>query len=374
MKKDFYENVFDDATLIKLEIFKRYIREWLPVFMTQPEKFDKINFYDFFAGVGYDAKKNPGSPLIVCQEVRSFCETGSKEKSAIPVQMVFNDIKLAYIDKLKVAIQDVICSRNCCSVRFFNKSFSTLLDDCLSDMKNSRQANLVIMDQVGVKEVTPSIVHKILETGATDILFFISSNYIKRFADTPEFRDKSDIMPTDITEVSYKIVHRVLCKHFSSQLTNKNTMLVPFSIKKGSNVYGVIFATNHHLGMEKFLKVCWSLDKVTGEANYNIDEEVTWGGQVSLFDEYVKPTKLRLFEDELLNFIEKHKPDNRKVWFFGLRRGFCSSKCNDALKVLQNNCSISVTNLENGMCARKGAFYLVNKSAKVSFAKYPSLT
>ena len=32
---EFHNKEYDNTTLLKLEIFKKYIREWLPVFMKQ---------------------------------------------------------------------------------------------------------------------------------------------------------------------------------------------------------------------------------------------------------------------------------------------------------------------------------------------------
>jgi len=39
---------FDDATLLKLELFRGYIREWLPVFLSK-KTFPEVHIYDFFA-------------------------------------------------------------------------------------------------------------------------------------------------------------------------------------------------------------------------------------------------------------------------------------------------------------------------------------
>ena len=35
MAKDFHNEPFDEETILKLEIFKGYIREWIPVFLSK---------------------------------------------------------------------------------------------------------------------------------------------------------------------------------------------------------------------------------------------------------------------------------------------------------------------------------------------------
>lgn len=81
MNRDFYSRQFDDATNVKLEIFRHYIREWLPVFMTRKRdgrnRTKYVCIYDFFAGPGQDSAGNPGSPLIIVDEIKNYCMTNA---------------------------------------------------------------------------------------------------------------------------------------------------------------------------------------------------------------------------------------------------------------------------------------------------------
>ena len=69
-----------------------------------------------------------------------------------------------------------------------------------------------------------------------------------------------------------------------------------FTIKKNSNYYGLIFGTNHTLGMEKFLKVCWKHDRFAGESNFNINYDFEEG---SLFYEPGAPNKIKNAKDDI---------------------------------------------------------------------------
>jgi hypothetical protein len=103
--------------------------------------------------------------------------------------------------------------------------------------------------------------------------------------------------------------------------------LAHFSIKKDSNVYGLIFGSHHPLGMDKFLRKCWEMDKVRGEANFDIDGEAINVAAPSLFSEMDKPNKLTIFERELAEAIltKKTVKTNKDVFIFALQRGVLGS-------------------------------------------------
>jgi hypothetical protein len=164
----------------------------------------------------------------------------------------------------------------------------------------------------------------LLAQGRTDVIFFLSTSFIRRFSKTAEFKRIYGEVPDEVKSGDYGAVHREICEYYRSQLAGVQAMLAPFSIKKGTNIFGVIFAAKHALAMEKFLKVCWKMDEGTGQANYNIDADLGWKGQRTLFPEDSMPTRLSLFKQDLLEYIGEKQPDNRAVWYFGLEQGMPS--------------------------------------------------
>lgn len=97
---------------------------------------------------------------------------------------------------------------------------------------------------------------------------------------------------------------------------------------------------------------------MTGEANYNIDGDFSWSGQMGLFSEDNTVTKVRLFEHELESFVADSSPDNRQVYEFCLLHGFVPSKANEVLKSMQKDGRIEVTDVSTHARARANAFYL----------------
>ena len=91
MSKDFHAEPFDRETKLKLEIFRGYIREWLPVFLNKGT-FKAITLYDFFAGPGKDVEGEKGSPLIIVEEVKAYLSNLSMHNAqGVKVNLYFND-------------------------------------------------------------------------------------------------------------------------------------------------------------------------------------------------------------------------------------------------------------------------------------------
>ena len=359
----FHEKAFDASTQLKLTIFKKYIREWLSVFMTKPGHAQQsykqeIQIFDFFAGPGYDAQQNPGSPIIIADEIKKYCLTTPQTKANVSVQMFFNDINQANITSLQQNINTVKCGNGCCKFSFSQGNFSDELQKTISIIKKKGVANLIIMDQFGVKEVTPTVVQFLAQCQKTDILFFISSSIIRRFSELPEIKQYFKFDSHEVKDIDYKMIHQYICEYFKKCITNSEYYLVPFSIKKGANIYGIIFGTASLKGLEKFLRVCWGLDSKTGEANYSIYDEGIWDGQISLFSEQNEFKKINKFQNEVLDFIKKQTPNNTQLYKFVLQNGFSISKANDILSMLQQNDSIETYEIKAQKKGRKGCFYL----------------
>jgi three-Cys-motif partner protein len=67
---DLHNKPFDEGTKTKLEIYRSYVRAWLQVFL-HADAFRRkpLQFFDFFCGPGEDSRGEPGSPLILINEL-----------------------------------------------------------------------------------------------------------------------------------------------------------------------------------------------------------------------------------------------------------------------------------------------------------------
>ena len=143
---------------------------------------------------------------------------------------------------------------------------------------------------------------------------------------------------------------------------NVNYKLAPFTIKKGSNIFGLIFGSNHYFGLEKFLNVCWKADPIRGEANFDIDDENLNLDQFNIFTgEQEKPKKLEIFESTLKEKILNTKLDcDRDIYIFTIESGFLPKHAN---KVIRNLNSMHKIKERNFKLNHK----LTSSNAKINF-------
>ena len=115
---------------------------------------------------------------------------------------------------------------------------------------------------------------------------------------------------------------------------NCPTRLYPFTIKKGCNVYGIIFGASHPRGVEKFLQTAWTENNINGEANFDIDDDRN-KGQADLFG-YVELTKIMKFRQEIRQAILDGKIEtNRGAFDFALNQGHLPSHAADEIKLMK---------------------------------------
>ena len=367
MSKQFHDEEFGSSTLLKLDIFRRYVREWIPVFLTtykEKHNFQRVCLFDFFSGPGMDAAGNLGTPTIIYDELKKYCSTHSNKKSkSVAVDLFFNDIESDKVETLKQHLASIECSQRCCTVHTLCSPFDNLLglDTIKQPLQSPNTACLVIIDQFGIKHVDRDVFRFFAACPRTDIMFFLSSSFVRRFADDASFNTRLPITPEKIKQTSHKQIHRELCECYKSLIPSTTPYhLSQFSFEKVGNIYGIIFGSGSLLGLEKFLKVAWIMDKDTGEANYDIDDDPIRKsrGQKFLIDDMNGYKKLNAFEDELKKLLISKPTDNLYLYQFCLERGFLPKQMSELLRKWQDEKILQVYDPATGATPRKGTFYI----------------
>lgn len=297
---DFHGKPFDEGTLTKLDIFQLYTREWLPVFLSRPLGTGfEVHLFDFFAGPGRDSKGSPGSPLRTLQELLQYSKLGLAGWKDTKIEVHLFDASARKIKSLRreVSLSGLMpagVTLDIQSLQFthaFNRSRETL--------RSSHSAKLLLIDQCGVDTVTDEVFHELVSVPRTDFLFFISSATLNRFRDHPAIKQR--IRPVD----DYYEVHKAVLEFYRNLLPkDRRYYLAPFSIKKGANIYGIVFGSAHPRGIDKFLSVAWKKDQLNGEADFDIHHDGLdpREGLLPLGDVF-RPTKVTAFERALDNAI-----------------------------------------------------------------------
>jgi three-Cys-motif partner protein len=292
---DFHDKPFDAGTLAKLRIFELYTQEWVPVFVSQREpKFSHVHIFDFFCGPGTDSKGVPGSPLRILSQLRDCHQSGMAGWNKVQIVAHLFDADGEKVALLKSAIDARVWSIPGVQIDCRSLAFQDALTEHQPILSDPGAAKLLIIDQYGVDEVSDDVFRRLIGFPRTDFIFFLSSSTLHRFRDHPAIKQKID-KPED----SYD-VHRAVVNYYRNLVTGGDPVfLAPFSIRKRSNIYGLIFGSHHPLGIHKFLQVAWANDEIAGEANFDIDRENIRPGEGILPLDLMRPNKLREFEEEL---------------------------------------------------------------------------
>lgn len=297
--RDFHDNPYDEGTLTKLTIFEWYTQAWLPVFLSQESpRRSEIHIYDFFAGPGLDSNGVPGSPLRILKILKRCQTLGGWAQVRIHVH--FYDKSIKKIAQLKINVDRHKLSAGNIHYDIQVKDFTEGFKISENDLAKANAAKLVFIDQTGVANVTEDVFRTIVNAPSCDFLFFISSSTLHRFRNHPAIRQKIS------HSQDYYHVHRAVLDYYRKLLQcSQSYYLAPFSIKKRSNIYGIIFGSAHPLGIDKFLQVAWKQNEINGEADFDINRENFRPGQLYLPLEEVRSTKLSAFESELENLLRK---------------------------------------------------------------------
>jgi three-Cys-motif partner protein len=352
MARDIHTKPFDEGTKAKLSIFEDYLKEWLPVFLAKKEVIWRtINIYDFFAGPGYDSKGQKGTPMIIRDELTSYFDNIIDKK--LNVNLYLNEYSKAKKEELEARIDNEDLRPY--SITIESLDFKEAFDKQFPSMTQSNCANLIFLDQNGIKHISEEVFKKIIGLKTTDFLFFISSSTIKRFSEHPNISQHIKLNPEEVEKTPYYKIHGLILDYYKSLIpSNKEYYLAPFSLRKNAGVYGLIFGSGHVLGIEKFLTTCWNIDPERGTANFDIDDDRIMQGQYDLFSgEVRKPKKVELFEKELESkILNLELITDREIYLYALTNGFIPTHVRKVINklILEKKIDKCKLNLTSTVC------------------------
>ncbi|SMO72511.1 three-Cys-motif partner protein TcmP [Fodinibius sediminis] len=338
--KDLHLEPFDEATLSKLEIFEDYAEAWIPPFVMSG--IQQIHIFDLFAGPGYDVNGIAGSPIRILKKIVDHLGNILNKKTQITLHL--NEFEPNKSDQKKFEMLKENCKnfvdehekfKYCLELKFYNKDAGSLLNELLPIMKN--YPSLVFLDQNGIKFISDQYLSELEKLNTTDFLFFGSSSYFKRFGMTDEFQNVLKFSKKELNEIEWANIHRVIVDKLRESLSlDSQLKLHPFSIKKGANIYGIIFGASHPLAVDKFLYISWKKNKQNGEANFDIDDD-TSKRQTDLFDNE-KLTKIEKFKKELEEkIVEGSITNNKEALQFTYETGNSRQIANKYLRMLKKD-------------------------------------
>jgi three-Cys-motif partner protein len=336
--KNLHDSPFDQGTIAKLEIFEDYAEAWIPAFVMQ--KRSKICIFDLFAGTGYDIRGVPGSPIRILQKIKQYLPyiLANNVKVHFHVNEYEPDKRVQNkFLKLKESCESYLAENkdvaSAVTIHYHNEDCETLFPKLSPEIEKT--PSLVYLDQNGVKFLSNKYLLQLEKMKETDFLYFVSSSYIVRFGTTPEFKAHIDFDLSEAKKSPYQFIHRSIIEQVKRKLpTNTALRLHPFSIKKGANIYGIIFGASHPLAVDKFLTLSWSKNEVNGEADFDIDEDQK-KVQIDLFD-IRKPTKMEKFKENVrTKILNKEITNNFELLEYAYKEGHIGSHAADVLREMK---------------------------------------
>jgi three-Cys-motif partner protein len=146
-----------------------------------------------------------GSPMRILLNLNDNQENIIKNK--IKVQVIINEFEKDKFDLLSQNLNS-IWNENVCELKIHNEDFTKIFNNYYDSMKAS--ANFLFLDQNGIKQITEKIFSRLIGLKQTDFLFFISSSYMKRFAEVEEFKRYLNISKLELEGKSYCHIHRIV--------------------------------------------------------------------------------------------------------------------------------------------------------------------
>ena len=337
---DLHRKAFDDGTLCKLEIFEAYIQAWLPTFVMQNA--GPICIFDLFAGPGYDKDSVEGSPIRILKQVAA--QAGNIFQKNISVCIWLNEFKKDKYENLKSSCDNFLLSQtelmrlkqaNKLSVKYTNSSIQDIFDEIIKCVNN--YPSLVLLDQNGVKYISDDYFLPLVNANRTDFLFYVASSFIRRFSTQEEFQrnlsfdlaDSKEGLPTDI--------HRWVVKKMQTRIpAESKARLYPFSIKKGANIYGIIFGASHPAAVEKFLNIAWKQNSINGEANFDIDSDLK-KNQIDLFRGKLLSKKEKFQSDLHQEILSGRISDNKSAYIYTIEHGHISGHAHSVISKMKKD-------------------------------------
>lgn len=336
---DLHSKPFDEGTIAKLEIFEDYAEAWIPTFVMNGIK--NVYIFDFFAGTGYDKNGIKGSPIRLLEKILKHIDIIVQKE--VKIHVYFNEFEPNKKSQPKFDLLKQSCSgfleknsviKSVCEINYCNEDFETLFPK----LKNiiSENPSLVYLDQNGIKFLNSKYILALEKMSTTDFLYFSSSSYFKRFGESEEFKQHIDIDLAEVNSAAYTDIHRVVINELKKTLPeNTKLKLYPFTIKKGKNIYGIIFGAKHPLAVDKFLKIVWDKNEVNGEANFDIDNEAK-NNQYNIFGE-LKMSKIDKFKKNVEEkVLSSEITNNFELLQYAFDQGHIGKHAADCLKNLKS--------------------------------------
>jgi three-Cys-motif partner protein len=340
----------------KIELYATYLSMYLNILSRVPSV-KGVLLFDLLAGEGIYEDGSKGSALTALEVIRDHYFANNQ--SCPDMCVWFNDNGLSRIengvykiDRVRRFSADIFTPPNV-SVECFREDYDEILPCALKKLQGSKNVKgLFFIDPYGYKEIDPDELKEILANRDAEVFLFLPASHMYRFAEKALHSSFPGGKPLE------RFLRKLFgseTPHFDSvydfirQLKEKlgqyirDVFVDTFTLARdASNVYCLIFFTNHIRGFEKMIEAKWNLDKQSGRGHTFQKSKSPY-----LFSEIELsgyPTRLRKY------IAEGTDPrTNRDLYRFGLENGFLPKHTNEVLRDWKRQGVLEVLSLDGNL-------------------------
>lgn len=376
--KDDVKRTLQVHSQAKVEFYGAYLKRYLRILNLSPY-IKKINIYDVFCGMGiYDDGKK-GSPVVAFDAIKELHESANVTTE---IAMIVNDLDIKRVWRVKNYIDSN--NKNYCKFHLYNQDVEQMFTQVIKEVNNSSTdcRNLVFIDPYGYKNIKKDVLYQLMANRKTEIILFLPISHMQRFtqkammdSETAQYKPLRDFVFSYFDENheirSEKVCISAYIDYIKEALRyNETFYATSYSIQRDQkNHFALFFMSSHLYGFQKILEVKWELDNEAGRG-FKLESL-----EPSLFQDFFvqesQNSTANKLKEILLLTLDKPKT-NREIYKFALENEFLPQHVNAVLNDWQkNNPSFKVIDLNTGLAARKGAFYIswdnYNKKDRVKF-------
>lgn len=347
------QKIMLDHSKAKVELYGSYLAKYLSI-ISNDGYTKKIHINDLFCGEGIYNDGAKGSPIIALELIQELF--GAKPYFCPHIKVVFNDLNKEKVEKLKSKVSELTFPSNCV-VNYMSLDYNVVLKSVVEEIKTFKNEKaIVFIDPYGYKEIKLDHIKDLLERKKTEVLLFLPSQFMFRFANSaigddsggkePLHRFIKEACGEDVPDFKNAIdfISR-LKEGFKDHL--KGFFVDTFTLEREKGqFFAMYFFTSNIKGFEKMLETKWDMDANNGR-----------GYKYEKSGDLFSSTEINDLEGKLLEYLTSGKRYNGDVYSFTLQNGFLPKHTNQILEDWLKEGKLSVIAAE-GQTARKKAFYL----------------
>ena len=341
------QEIFDEVTRVKLNIYSGYLREWLRAPLSGRMRVEEVAIHDLLCGPGSTTDGQKGSPLRAIDVIRAS-EGMILGNPGVSVRLVFNDRSRQNVESLRRKIGHHICcdgGLHLANVDYFARPFAELLEELVPRLQVSQTANLLFLDRFDTSVLDESRFRLLHALKKTDVVFFLASNWFRQFTETSE-AERWGFSKSHLEDFDYNHIHRFMAAYFR-HFIGGDYYIAPFSLTSGTDLHGLVFASHDPQALERFLKVAWEIDPYTGRASFDLYDNDVSPSQLALLD----ARKVSKFQSELMASLERGKfRSDREIYMFMLQRGFLARHATDTITAFCRRLDVKFRDKTGKLC------------------------